>query len=379
MRRVNLGLALLIGSLVIGVAFGFSAQDFADLFVSTLHDPLTLKLSLIVALVGILAFCMSEIGLTAELIENLKGTLSSRDSLALVPAMFGLMPIMGGALISAPYIEEGSSALQVKPEVKSSINIWFRHIWLIILPIAPPLILAAMFTSVGLYDLILIQIPVFIVYTFIGYLAFIRPLPSIAHFGKRKGNLRKIFLTLSPILVVIFLSVLGVSLPVALATGIGAAFMLKKTGPKKSFSLLWRGVPWGLISAVIGIMIFHHAILNSNAFNLVFSFLVDAGIPLLLFLTVLPFLFGFILGSPSAAIGVYFPLIFSVVDGADIALVSVLYLSIISGYLISPIHLCLILTIDYFKSRFQEVYRRLIPLTLFVYAIALAILFSFQL
>ena len=55
-RRVNLGLALITASLVIGVTFGFSAGDLVHIFSSALRDPLTLKLSLIVAFVAILAF-----------------------------------------------------------------------------------------------------------------------------------------------------------------------------------------------------------------------------------------------------------------------------------------------------------------------------------
>ena len=375
-RRVNLGLALITGSLVIGVTFGFSAGGLVHIFSSALRDPLTLELSLIVAFVGILAFCMRETGLTTELIGNLKGTLSSRDLLAFVPALFGLMPIAGGALISAPYVEETSSGLRIKPEMKSSINMWFRHAWMPILPLEPALILAAMLAGVGLYDLILIQIPVFILYTFVGYLAFIRPLP-IKHLRKKKCKVQRIFLAISPILMIILLNVLGIPLPIALAIGIGGVFALRRTSPKKSLSLLGWGIPWGLIFAVVGVMIFRHTILSSNAFNLVFSSLMDAGVPLLLFLTVLPFLFGFILGSPTAAVGIYFPLIFSVI-GVDIVTVSALYLGIFFGYLISPIHFCLVLTISYFKSWLPKVYGRLIPLTILIYSIGLVILF-FQL
>ena len=191
------------------------------------------------------------------MIGDLKGTLSSRGLLAFIPALFGLMPIAGGALISAPYVEETSSKLRIKPEMKSSINMWFRHLWMPILPLEPALILAAMLAGICLYDLILIQIPVFILYTLVGYLVFIRPLPPIKHLRKKKGKVHRIFLTISPILVIILLNVVGIPLCIALAIGIGSVFVLRRTGPKKSLSLLGRGAPPGLIFAVIGVMISH--------------------------------------------------------------------------------------------------------------------------
>jgi len=42
-------------------------------------------------------------------------------------------------------------------------------------------------------------------------------------------------------------------------------------------------------------------------------------------------------------------------------MVSLLFISSFMGYLISPIHPCVVLTYDYFKPRFIDAYKMLIP------------------
>jgi len=43
-----------------------------------------------------------------------------------------------------------------------------------------------------------------------------------------------------------------------------------------------------------------------------------------------------------------------------------------SGMMLSPIHLCLLVTRDYFRSSFSDVYRRIVPCVLAVLAYSIA-------
>jgi len=82
-----------------------------------------------------------------------------RVVIALLPAMIGLMPLVGGALVSAPMVVEGSDLLKLSPERRTFINYWFRHVWEYILPTYPALILAATLVGVPVRTLGWVNLP----------------------------------------------------------------------------------------------------------------------------------------------------------------------------------------------------------------------------
>jgi len=52
-------------------------------------------------------------------------------------------------------------------------------------------------------------------------------------------------------------------------------------------------------------------------------------------------------------------------------LVNIMYISSVITYNLSPLHLCLVLTVGYYKPKVHKVYRRLIPLFTLYYLIGL--------
>ena len=57
--------------------------------------------------------------------------------------LIGLLPMIGGAMFSAPMVEEASQGLNVSRERKTFVNYWFRHSLETIFPLYPSLVLAA--------------------------------------------------------------------------------------------------------------------------------------------------------------------------------------------------------------------------------------------
>jgi len=75
----------------------------------------------------------------------------------------------------------------------------------------------------------------------------------------------------------------------------------------------------------------------------------------------IPFIGGFFTGSNTANIGISFPLLLPLFPADNyIIFVGFTYFSGVLGYLISPVHLCLILTRDYFQCEIGKLYRFLI-------------------
>ena len=80
--------------------------------------------------------------------------------------------------------------------------------------------------------------------------------------------------------------------------------------------------------------------------------------PPLLIVAAVPFLLGMLMGLSSGFIGVGFPLLMSLLGGTmDPAYIIVAYVSGLTGIMVSPMHLCMLLTIGYFRSRFGPFWR----------------------
>jgi len=378
MRRFNYGLALIFGSLILGFFFGFSLNDFAQVFLSTLTDPVTCELALVIALIPILAFCMTETGMIEDFLEGLKGFVSSGSILVVVPAMLGMLPMPGGALFSAPYIDGEAKKMRMGPDLKSFVNVWFRHCMFLVYPITPTLILASRLGGVDLFHLILIQVPIFVIYLSTGYVFSILSIKSHNKGVKNADSHRIIplFISVSPLILAILLIALGVPMALALIIGIGLVFGLKRVSYRKVLPLLRRGFNWRLVLAVFGMMLFSHMIQASGAINVIISYIGHAETYPLLFLILFSCFAGVATAHLSVALAIVFPMALQMLGNLTPVVVSMLYLTAYFSYLVSPMHLCLVLTVEYYEARLQGVYRRLIPLSFLVCLTGLILAYS---
>ncbi len=85
------------------------------------------------------------------------------------------------------------------------------------------------------------------------------------------------------------------------------------------------------------------------------------GVPLLLLFIVVPLLVGAISAQPTLGIGIVFPILMPLVAPINVNWMTIMFAGIVAGYTASPLHLCLILTNQYYRSDLTEVYRYLIP------------------
>ena len=373
LKKVNLGLVLLLASLILGLTAGLPLQGFLEVTRLTLTDYTTYELILSVGFISILGNCLKETGLMVKLIESLTGILSSRWLVALIPPLFGLLPMPGGALMSAPFNEGEANRLGMNAEEKTFVNVWFRHVWFFALPISTSLIMLSRVAKVDLYAFILLLFPLFFPMALVGYLFSIRGKASAK--DQRRASASALVKGLLPIFSVVLLNILGIPLPAAILVGIILVLIEGRMGFSRSASTVLHGVHWDILAALAGVMFFRYMIKESGSVILLFSGLRDAGVPLLVLATVFPFLIGFISGAPTNGIGIGVPLIMPLFASQTLSILGVVYLSIIMGYMLSPLHLCLLLTNSYYKSNLEKVYRMLAPSTLIVYAIGLLYFF----
>ena len=132
-RRISLWISLLSATVLLGLLlFRLPPLKIAeDVFDAGPLDRKTLLL--LGSFIAILLFSnlLKETGRIDRILHGFRHLLGDiRAVVALLPAIIGLMPIAGGALVSAPMVVPGCDELNLSPERwRTFINYWFRHVW----------------------------------------------------------------------------------------------------------------------------------------------------------------------------------------------------------------------------------------------------------
>ena len=94
-------------------------------------------------------------------------------------------------------------------------------------------------------------------------------------------------------------------------------------------------------------------------------------IPLIAIAIIVPMFIGAISGSPAMGVGIAFPILLPLFGDVNIHMTSIVFLGITCTYITSPLHLCLVLTNNYFKSDLNKVIKYLAPSSIALYLIGL--------
>ncbi|MCX5719338.1 MAG: DUF401 family protein, partial [Nitrospirae bacterium] len=140
---------------------------------------------------------------------------------------------------------------------------------------------------------------------------------------------------------------------------------------KSIFTVFKHGFSLDVIILILGVMLFKEAMESSGAVTNLSQFFVKEGIPVLPILFLLPFITGMLTGLTVGFVGSTFPLIISIA-GSTAVPISFAFASGFLGVLLSPVHICLILTKEYFKADFWGMYKMIIPASLIVFGAAIA-------
>ncbi|MDY0042696.1 MAG: DUF401 family protein, partial [Desulforhabdus sp.] len=181
----------------------------------------------------------------------------------------------------------------------------------------------------------------------------------------------------------------GVQLPsmTPIFIGLGAAtidVMVRSSASiKEMAAALGNRTSILLILVIVAIMAFQGILISSHAVDGVKADMTSYGIPPLLIILLMPFLAGLITGVAVGFVGASFPLIiplFPPHHGLDYLLYgSLAYVFGHLGQMLSPVHVCLLVTRDYFSSKMTTCYGHTIVLAGVVLLTALAVLGALQL
>jgi integral membrane protein (TIGR00529 family) len=382
-KKLNFGLSLFIGSLIVGV---FSLQVISPIdipkaiieasFYSFEKQQImteTLELALLMTLIFILAKAMQETGAITKLIDSLRTFFSKGGILGVIPAIYGLMPVPGGALFSAPLVDKEGDKYELQKDQKNFLNIWFRHIWFPIYPISSAMILicSIKFSGIPIQMLILADLPAFIEVLLIGFIYLTRftrktPRPTVTI----KRDYHGLIYILPPVVPLLFYPLIFIGLSETRCFIIGVSFSLLllyfliHIDSKTYLTIIKKSFTWNLALAIFGIMILREMIKISQMHLFITETMQNLAFPALLIVILIPFLLGVLTGYNLGAIALSYPLVdpfFAFTGVHIIGLTSLIFMSSLIGYLISPIHLCNVLSSEYLKTDTTRMYKMFIP------------------
>lgn len=387
-NRLGLALSILAGGLFMGLVFGLSTMTLLHVSGLALVQEKFLFLAAIVGLILILSDALERSGQSARLMEVLSGYLvQPRLRLIFFPALIGLLPMPGGAIFSAPMVKAVSADMSLGNEDRAVINYWFRHVWEMAWPLYPGIILTVALADIPISSLIARSWPGVIAMFAIGWLFFLRAgvlntatLPTVNIFREkeRKGSRRLIFSEGLPLIIAIVGAIgletlLAVFAPgisfewgviTALVLAIACIMIQNKLGGGFVFSVLNKKSLWVMLMVISAIFIFKDIM---QAAGIVEAMASSAGGRVALFAAAvfLPFLVGMVAGINVAFVGATFPLLIGLLYslGMEDQMIPYLILGSFSGFtgvMISPIHICFVLTCNYFETDLAGAWRRMV-------------------
>lgn len=380
-KKVQIGYTLLLGSIFLGVLFSLPVFELIkNIFKATIEWD-TLHLLFIVILVTIFGGVLKHTRSLRDITDSLENLVKdTRTILALLPALIGILPMPGGAMMSAPMIEEVGSRKNISPEIKAAFNYWFRHIMEFVFPLYQGVIIASVILKVPVSKIILAQVPMSLTMLFAGVFFLWGKVKVEKEENKnQKKTMENLLLFLKSIWGILLAVVLnlfsGIDLLWALLFSVVLFAALNGVKPSSSLKIVRENVTWEIIMLILGIMIFKKVIEVSGAVTVIPQTLSTWGISPVLVICLVPFAVGALTGVTTAFIGISYPILLSFLkpDGINYGYAMLAYAAGFTGVMASPVHLCLVLTKDYFKATFSGIYRLIIPPSIVLMLVALAL------
>jgi uncharacterized protein len=374
--RLHPGYAIFAGSLVISLV-AMPVSTTPSLLWKSLWNYETLTLLVVVVAALAISSLLQEKGLLLDLAETME-KVTPKLAIHVIPAVIGLVPMPAGAVVSATAGGDLSKKLGLNPVQSTFINYWFRHIWEVSLPVYSNVVAASVLLGISLSTMLATLFPMTIVAILSGILISHRTLkkspPRPVGRDPSKTIAHKVFRAAWPILLLVIMVIVGLEAIIAFPAVLALLAVIQRVSLSQLGKTLRHGADYKILFLVYAVILYKITIENSNAAYSVFSDMQAIGVPALALLVILPLLIGFITGVSIAYVGISFPLLLPVIapdSGINHYALLLAFTSGMVGMHMSPLHLCLVLSAEYFKARLISVFRYLVPPSFIMITIAI--------
>lgn len=360
-KHFPIGIAIMVAGIFIWLMTGPQINELTQAVVQMVSLPRNYDLVIALYLVICLEIELRRSGCLTGMVQALYRMFSGpKFTLAVMPAFLGLLPSVGGARFSAPIVEEASKGLQITQENKAAINFWFRHIFEFSSPIVPGMILACGIAGVKVGDLIIHLGWLTILAFVLGWIVMVRPI----HVVKNERSLESaqeahhhnvdFILALAPVIVnVVLMVAFELNASVAMAIVIFAMFpVLMIFNRYVNLKEVFVGaLDYKMFANIICILLFIQLLDCTGLLAQIASSFESSVLPIPAIIGCIAFIVGVLTGISQGHIAIVMPIVAALSMG-DLDLVGVAMVFGVAGQMITPTHVCLTITVDYFKSDF---------------------------
>ena len=403
--RVPLGIGLVGGGLALDLWAGKTIPELpVDLGHALLRPELWLLAITITLIMEIGYFMASDENGKAiiALARRYGGRHGQAFSLVLIPAAIGLVPMPGGALFSAPLVGKTAESPDSTAEWKAAVNYWFRHILEYWWPLYPVVIVTLSIFTLPTWKFMLLQIPFTAVSLAAGYFILLRSGKFTLSAGIRQEEESPgIARVLLPIIIIVLAALVLPGLFRKLLPGLNPAswkLLAMLAGLVISLGLIWRDrknlgrrmfadlaskKTVNVFITLAGVMIFESLLGSSGLIPLAGRELSRGHVPIGMIIAFLPFLAGLVTGIAVGFAGAAFPIVVGFISAGEVSMqpMAALVLAFSMGYagmMLSPVHLCFLLTVEYFNASLIKVYKYILPCVLGVVSYGIFAYFVIQ-
>lgn len=404
--KVPIGLSFLAGSAMLAVFFALPPRPYLVALGKGLVADESLFLMAIVVSIMTFSGALHETGQITKIIDAFKALVGqSRLTLVTFPALLGLLPMPGGAIFSAPMVKAAVHESEVSPEQATIANYWFRHIWEYWFPVYPGVVLALTLTGAPTGKFILFQLPLTFCSLAAGYVVILHRirLGGKSERNYSRANCLQFLRELLPIIIVVGTvavfdpvagkvvkmletdNILARRVPMLLGLIFATAWLFRYTPLTWATlrKLAFKKNVFSMLLLAAGIMMFKEVLQDSGAVTVLRDEFTAWNVPVIVVVCALPLVCGVVTGLAIGYVGTSFPLVIVLLSDIPADECLPYYCLAFSfgyvGMMLSPMHLCLLLTNEYFKSKLLRVYSHyLIPLSIILAAFSGALFFVYR-
>ncbi|MDF2929323.1 MAG: integral rane protein [Anaerospora sp.] len=379
-RKVKMGNAMLAGSAILFILSEPTLAKLANAALRTATSHSTWEILFALYFVMCLEYQFRTGGIIDGLMATARSLLrSDRVLLAMMPAFLGFLPSLGGAIFSAPLVESASKPFSLSAETKTAINYWFRHIWEYTNPIFTGMLLASQISGLSLNALISHMAWLTVLSAVIGWLLLISPLKKNQLSGNTviisdSGSTSYHFLLLATAPIIAnFILVVFLKMPasISMALVVGAMILVLRQSLTDIRAMLLHALDSKLLWGIVGILFFQQVLQQSGAINEIALLLNAISIPATVVIGIIAFVAGLLTGTSQGFVAIAFPFI-AVMAPGDLTLAMISFVMGTAGQMLSPAHMCLLVTLDYFHADFLKTLRPVFILNIIMIVAAYA-------
>lgn len=381
-RDVNIGLVLLLDSVIVAIATRMAPGVALAAGLKGALSERCLGTIAILLLIMMLERAMRDEGMLSGLAQSLKVIVGNGKAVAyLMPAVIGMLPSPGGARFSCPMVEEVAGDRSTQ-ETKAFVNYWFRHVWQDCFFLYPSAIAAAKILGLSVFQVSLPVMGFGCIHVLIGWVMTRKEVAALPHEAgiSRKDAWRDFGRSVFPVAEIIVLymvfSLLQVpfDLEAASIVTLATLFILRRFPLKKVENVVKQAFQPKYILIILGVMVFMEIFTQSGLVDEMLAGMTRFGLPKEVFFVVLPMAAGIASGYSLSTISLTFPILVPMGLTSSLLYVACAYVAGFIGNMVTPMHLCSVMSAEYFGVKVNRVLARVIRGELVMLALISAVL-----